>query len=517
MRRTLVRLGLAAVLAAALIAAAALLAWPRPTTPAAPAAAARPADVLATRIARTQQQLRDVPGDWPAWAALGAAYLEQARITADPGLYPKAEQAARQSLTLRSDGNSDALVVLGALANARHDFADAREQALSALAANDHDADAYGVLADALTQLGDAPGATGAVQRMLDLRPGLPAYARASYDLELRGMIHEADALMRQALDAAADPHDRAFCQAQLGDLAFGRGDLVTAGTAYTAALADDPASYSAQHGMARIEAARGDISGALTRYAALTARVPVTSTFLEYAQLLRISGRDAEAADQLALATAAEQLFAANGGGDRLATAELALARNRPEDAVTAARAEWAARQHPDVADTLAWSLHSAGRDTEALPYAERAVAGGARPAVYAYHLGMIRLGLGQTDAARAEFARALDTNPYFSPVDAPTARRALAGLPSPAPADPPPPALTGLPSSLSTDPRASAVADLPSSALADPPSSLSTDRPASALAGPPSSLSTDRPPSAVAGLPSSALAGPPSSGGNR
>ncbi|GIE30616.1 hypothetical protein Ait01nite_036610 [Actinoplanes italicus] len=434
MRRTLVRLGLAAVLAAALLAAAALLTWPRPAPSTAPAVAGqRPADTLAARITRTQQQLRDVPGDWPSWAALGAAYLEQARITADPGLYPKAGQAARQSLTLRSDGNSEALVVLGALANARHDFTGARDQALSAIKSNDHDADAYGVLADALTQLGDASGATDAVQRMLDLRPGLPSYARASYDLELRGRTGEAEALMRQALDAAADPHDRAFCHTQLGDLAFGRGDLVTAGTAYTAALADDPASHGAQHGMARIDAARGDLPAALTRYADLTARVPATSTILEYGHALRLAGRDTEAAAQLALATAAEQLFTANGGTDRLAAAELALAAGRPEEAVTAARAEWAARRHPDVADMLAWSLHTAGRDAEALPYAERAVAGGARSAVYAYHLGMIRLGLGQHDAARTDFERALTTNPYFSPTDADTARRALAGLPAP------------------------------------------------------------------------------------
>nr|BFE72957.1 hypothetical protein GCM10020092_062580 [Actinoplanes digitatis] len=43
------------------------------------------------------------------------------------------------------------------------------------------------MLADAHTQLGDAAAATAAVQRMLDLRPGLAAYARASYDLEQRG------------------------------------------------------------------------------------------------------------------------------------------------------------------------------------------------------------------------------------------------------------------------------------------------------------------------------------------
>jgi tetratricopeptide (TPR) repeat protein len=426
MRRILIRFGLAGVLAAALLATAAVVARPDTPVPGAQAGAQPPADVLAQRITRAQQQLRAVPGDWPGWAALGAAYLEQARITADPGLYPKAEEAAQRSLRLRPDGNSDGLVVLGALANARHDFTTARDLAREALAENDHDAGAYGVLADALTQLGDAPGATGAVQRMLDLRPGLAAYTRASYDLELRGRVAEAEALMRQALDGAVDPHDVAFCRSQLGDLAFGRGDLSAAEAAYTAALAAAPAAFGAQHGMARISAVRGDLQG----YDRLVARLPTTAILLEYAALLRVAGRPTEADQQIALAAAAEQLFAANGGSDGLAAAELALARHRPEDAVTAARAEWKRRQHPDVADMLAWSLHTAGRDAEALPYAQRAVAGGARPAVYAYHLGMIRLGLGQREAARTELARALDTNPYFSPVDGPLARRALAGL---------------------------------------------------------------------------------------
>ncbi|MFC4070478.1 tetratricopeptide repeat protein [Actinoplanes subglobosus] len=423
MRRTLTRLGLAAVLAAGLLTAAAVVARPDATVPAAQSAAQQPVDRLAQRIARTQQQLRDVPGDWPGWAALGAAYLEQARITADPGLYPKAEEAARRSLTLRPDGNGDGLVVLGALANARHDFATARDQAREALAVNDHDAEAYGVLADALTQLGDAPAATAAVQRMLDLRPGLAAYARASYDLELRGRVTEAETLMRQALDNAVDPHDVAFCRTQLGDLAFGRGDLAAAEASYSAALAADPTAVGARHGLARI---REDLAG----YGELVARMPTTSILLEYAALLRVAGRQTESDQQIALAAAAERLFAANGGSDGLATAELALAQGRPDDAVTAAQAEWKRRRHPDVADMLAWALHSAGRDAEALPYAERAAAGGARPAVYAYHLGMIQLGLGRHAAARSELARALDTNPRFSPVDAPLARRALAGL---------------------------------------------------------------------------------------
>ncbi|WP_034215818.1 tetratricopeptide repeat protein [Actinoplanes subtropicus] len=425
MRRILTSLALAAA-----VLAVAGIAFRPHTAPPRSVAQAQPVDVLADRVARAQQHLRDVPGDWGGWAALGATYLEQARVTADSALYPQAERAARKSLALRRDGNGGALVVLGALANARHDFAAARDQAEAALRIDSADADAYGVLADALTQLGDAQGATGAVQRMLDTRPGLAAYARASYDLELRGRIADATGLMRRALNDAVDPHDAAFCHTQLGDLAFGRGDLRTAGDEYAAARAADPASVAAQRGHARVRAAQGDLSGALADYADLTARLPGPSYLIEYAELLNVAAQPSEADGQLALAAAAQRLFTANGGRDDLATAQLALAEGRPADAVKAASAEWARRHHPDVADTLAWSLHLAGRDAEALAYARTAIAGGAHPATYAYHLGLIHLSLGHRAEARAELARALATNPYFSPVDGPNARRALSAL---------------------------------------------------------------------------------------
>src|SRR5689334_16998246 len=96
----------------------------------------RPADLLAASIAKQQQRLREVPGDWVTWAALSATYVEQARVSADPTYYPKAEGAARESLTRHPDDNANALIALGALANARHDFATARDQARAAIAVN---------------------------------------------------------------------------------------------------------------------------------------------------------------------------------------------------------------------------------------------------------------------------------------------------------------------------------------------------------------------------------------------
>jgi tetratricopeptide (TPR) repeat protein len=389
-------------------------------------------DLLDLSISRSQERLRRVPGDWETWASLGMSYLERARISSDPTYYPKADQAVQHSLQVRADGNYQALIALGALANARHDFATGRERALAAIELNAYSAEAFAVLADAETQLGHPQAATDALQRVLDLRPALSGYARASYDLEQRGLVAEATDLMRRALNIAVDRYDIAFCRNQLGDLALNMGDAATAQTEYTAGLAADPTSVTLLRGQARLAAMTGRVDDALGGYATITRRTPTPSYLLEYTELLQATGRGAEAQTQLRLATAAHQLFTANGGIDGLTGAAIAEANGDFPAALAEARAEWSRRQFVDVADSLGWALHLSNQDSEALGYASRAFATGARSATYAYHLGMIELALGDRAAARTRLSLALQLNPRFSPLDAPLARTALAGLES-------------------------------------------------------------------------------------
>src|SRR5437870_8198189 len=86
------RLGIVAVLAAAVVGATFA---PKALhhSPAAPVvrnvASIRAAG--AQGIEALQGRLRAVPQDWRAWAALGSAYVQQARITGDPTWYPRAE------------------------------------------------------------------------------------------------------------------------------------------------------------------------------------------------------------------------------------------------------------------------------------------------------------------------------------------------------------------------------------------------------------------------------------------
>jgi tetratricopeptide (TPR) repeat protein len=385
------------------------------------------ADELAGSIARAQQHLGEVPGDYDAWAALGSAYVERARVTADPTYYPKAAGALRRSLSLRPSGNPAALVGLGALANARHEFAAARDLAHRALRMDRYSADAYGVLADAQTQLGNPLTATRAIQHMLDLRPGLAAYARASYELEQQGRLGDAAALMRRALGDAVDPADIAFCRYQLGELAWRVGRLDDAEAEYAAGKAADPAYLPLLAGQARVAADRGHTAAALAGYAELTSRYPSPGYLMDYAALLRATGHPGLAGQQLALAAAALRLFRANGGTDDLGAAQLALAQGHARQAVLAAKREWTRRHFADVADVLGWALHKTGANAEAISYARKANALGARNPGYLFHLGMIELSLGQRAGARRDLTAALALSPHFSPLDAPAATAAL------------------------------------------------------------------------------------------
>jgi tetratricopeptide (TPR) repeat protein len=387
-------------------------------------------DPLADQLARTQARLEEVPGDWRSWAGLALLYLEQSRLTGDSNWYTKAEDAVAQSFARRPVANPDASTAAGALANARHDFAQARGFAREAIAANPFSASAHAVLADAETQLGNREAATEAIQRMLDLRPGLPAYSRAAYDLEQRGLVAQARAMLGRARAGAVHPADIAFCEAALGDLAWRTGRLASAAQRYATALLAEPENITALLGRARVEVARGDLDAALTDYATLTRRAPTPGYILEYVEALRAAGRAAEARQQLGLAAAAHELFVVNGGIDGLTGVAVALASGNAAAALDAAQAEWSRRQHADVADALAWALYRNGLAALALPYADLAMDTGAPNAAYAYHRGQIHLALGRTEQARADLRHALKTNPYFSLVDAPAARAALRSI---------------------------------------------------------------------------------------
>jgi tetratricopeptide (TPR) repeat protein len=285
------------------------------------------------------------------------------------------------------------------------------------------------VLTDARTQLGNYAGATEALHRMLELKPGIASFTRASYDAELHGDVTAARSALQQALGLAAGASE-AYCRTYLGALALSIGDLDEAEAQFTAGLKTAPGDPTLVLGQARVQAARGEVDAAVASYQAAVDARPLVENFVEYGEYLESLGRSAAAEQQYALVQTVRQIFAANGVHDDLSTALFAADHGDPATAVAAAQAEYGRRQNIDAQDALAWALHSAGQDAEALPLARQATSIGAHNALFLYHRGAIEAALGMSDRARATLADALDTNPDFSPLLAPRAAALLTSL---------------------------------------------------------------------------------------
>ncbi len=415
-------------LSAALLGAGTVFGAPRtsPGQESAPTTGAPSADPLTRSIVALQDELARVPAKDASWAELGMLYLQQARTTADPTLYARAEGAFARSLTLRPEANDSALTGQASLAATRHEFAEALALTDRALAANPASATTYAVRTDALVELGRYEQAQQALDRMLDLRPGPDAYARASYLFELRG-DQRAQAAMQAAHDEARTDADRAFASYYLGELAWNSGRLAEALAAYEQSLAEDPAWVPAIAGRAKVRAAQGDVPGALADYRTAVGRLPQPQLLVELGELLEATGDAAGAQEQYAVVRATQRLYAESGQDVDTELALFEADHGTPEAAVSSA--ERAYRKRPDAIltqDAYAWALHAAGRDVEALPIARAAGRTGLVSPLLDYHLGVIEAAAGDRTAAVAALGRALE-HPAFNPLHAPRARALL------------------------------------------------------------------------------------------
>ncbi|MEX2236203.1 MAG: tetratricopeptide repeat protein [Dehalococcoidia bacterium] len=190
--------------------------------------------------------------DARGYTALGVAYLQKVRETGDPTYYTQAEGVLDKALEL-DPNNFEALTSKGALALARHDFEGALELGLKAKEINPDNAHNYGVIGDALLELGRYDEAFEAFQTMVDTRPDLSSYARISYARELTGDIEGAIIAMEQAREAGGGrPENVAFTAALVGNLYFGKGDLDRAELEYSRANAILPDYPPALAGLGR-------------------------------------------------------------------------------------------------------------------------------------------------------------------------------------------------------------------------------------------------------------------------
>jgi tetratricopeptide (TPR) repeat protein len=385
------------------------------------------ADTVAL-LRRLQDQVRARPDDAETNALLGLAYAQRARETGDAAFYTRADSVLRRASELDAT-NVYALTGLGGIALARHRFAEALQIGRAAQAAAPGAAAPYGVVGDALLELGRYRAAFVTFDRMAALKPNASSYSRVAYARELRGDVPGAIQAMELALDASIGrPEATAWTAVELGKLHWSVGRLAAAASHYRYALRVVPGYVAALDALARVEAARGNTARAIALQRRAVDAIPLPHYVAQLGDLLASAGRPAAAKEQYALVGAIERLQTANGVKTDLETALYRVDHGiRLRESLSLARRARAERPSVQGDDVLAWALARNGRCGEGLAYSKRSLRLGTRDATFFFHRGMIERCLGRPAAARGWFTRAVELNSSFSILWAPVARKAL------------------------------------------------------------------------------------------
>lgn len=384
-----------------------------------------------TQIENLQSLLAQNPQNLRMQVELAALYLQYVRESGDPTFYNKADTLLQQVLK-QDPQDLFALVQMGNLALARHDFHGALAWGEKAKSVNERHWLAYGIIGDAHVELGDYEAARTAFDKMVTLRPDINSYSRISYMRELLG--DTAGAMQAMNLATRAGPQNSegsVWARVQLGHLNFNSGKLAEAEQLYKSALTLYPNYLHALAGMGRARAAQGDYDGAIKYYKQSLAQMPFPEYVIALGDVYAAAGNTAEAGKQYQLVGAIQQLFNSNGVDTDL---ELALfnADHGKDTAATVAQAHAAYERRPSIfaADVLAWALYQNQEYAEAQTYSDKALVLGMQDALKYFHAGMIAQKLNQPERARENLERALAINPHFSLRYAPLARETLERL---------------------------------------------------------------------------------------
>jgi tetratricopeptide (TPR) repeat protein len=367
------------------------------------------------RILRATQLIERDPHQANGYNQLASAYMQKARETAEFDLNENADEAINRSLSVEPD-NYDALKLRAKLQLTYHRFAPALATARQAQRVRMDDQDVWGLITDALVELGDYPNAVKSAQKMVDLRPDSSSYARVAYLRSLHGDTYGAIQAMSAALKAADpnDPEGVAWCHVHLGNELMNAGKLDAAESQFDEALRTLAGYRLASQAKARARVAAGDLQAAVRIYEREPAKNASADAAQALGDLYAILGQDGVAKDKYKQFEVLERENVALEKSWRHMLNYWLDHDQNVADALTLATQEYAERKDIFTCDTLAWALFKNGRAKEAKRFVDEALRTRSKDARINYHAGIIfkALNLRQEAVQHLKFGGALGSS---------------------------------------------------------------------------------------------------------
>ena len=246
-------------------------------------------------------KLQKNPEDMKEYITLASAFISEGRITGNNTYYSNAAIKMLDKVNDKTTGNADLIFQSLSLKSAvllnMHQFKDALDVADKAVAMNSVNAGIFGALVDANVEMGNYAEAVKDCDRMINIRPDLRSYSRASYLRQIYGQNAAAIDAMKMAVESGLPGQESTeWARTNMADLYLNTGNLDSASILYRSSLVYRPDYPFALIGMARVEKAKKNYDGALDyTKKAITARSE--SAFVSFlADIYELKGDAAKA-----------------------------------------------------------------------------------------------------------------------------------------------------------------------------------------------------------------------------
>lgn len=253
------------------------------------------------RVSALSSRLIHDPQDAEALTELAHIYCIEARVTGEHGYYFPAVLNMLDQVLSQNNLNEKSLIEATTLkANvllSQHRFHEGLIVAEKAHAMNPYSTQAFAALIDANVELGNYERAVELTDQMMNVRPGLEAYARASYLRELHGDLEGAIDAMRMAVEAGYPGYENTeWTRVALAELYEKTGDREMAERTYRISMQLRENNPFAQGGLARILTDKGQFAEAEAIFKSALEAVPEIGFQEDLFRLYKAWGKEQEA-----------------------------------------------------------------------------------------------------------------------------------------------------------------------------------------------------------------------------